>query len=502
MAAFYDCEFIDPPPESMQTECPVCLSVLQDPYQVDCCGYRFCRLCIEQVVDEEAPCPCCKSEEFDTYEDRRLRRSLGGLKVCCSNKKRGCEWEGELDKLREHLNSDGMESGPGRASAGAAEKLLNAGCPFMELKCLYCSNLFQRSKLLEHQNSLCPLRPTVCTYCDKYCSSNEDVTTTHWSRCAYYPINCSNECGKIMQRQDLAIHIATQCPLAEVDCDFKEAGCKTRLLRKDMEVHLDDNVVRHLSLMSSSHSKVLMAVGEHDNLLKNLIHSTERLQRKTVKLSQTLDTVNQNSMKLQHELSKRDEQITQHVKALQQQLVEETKKTRKDNAKLVKMVKQQIAKEKKAELERAHHKFPLPAVVVLAILSITLIFVVVQPVRDGCVPERQSQFAMLPVPVNLTMLNLSHHNGFKWRITLPSQNGAENGHYKMCISTVSDRKESSLETAADAVCFQMIPENCDNNCTESWLAQHHGEIFVEMLNFEQFCTDSERESFLRGQHLP
>ena len=55
MASFqgggYDCQFVDPPQE-LQTECAICLHVVREPYLVDCCGYRFCRVCIENVDTE------------------------------------------------------------------------------------------------------------------------------------------------------------------------------------------------------------------------------------------------------------------------------------------------------------------------------------------------------------------------------------------------------------------------------------------------------------------
>jgi hypothetical protein len=34
----YECIFIKDPPEILQTECPICLCVLKEPYLIDCCG--------------------------------------------------------------------------------------------------------------------------------------------------------------------------------------------------------------------------------------------------------------------------------------------------------------------------------------------------------------------------------------------------------------------------------------------------------------------------------
>ena len=252
-------------------------------------------------------------------------------------------------------------------------------------------------------------------YCDKYCSNNEDVTTNHWSLCAYYPENCPNKCGKILQRQNLAIHVSSSCPLAEVDCDFKEVGCHTTLLRKEMAAHLSENVMNHLSLMASSHAKLQTTIAEQDQLLKNFELSNERLQQRTVKLNQALETVKQNAVTLQQKLSKRDESLTQHLKSLQQQLAEETKRSKRDDAKLAKMVKQHLLEEKKDD-RKAHHKFPVPGVVVLVIVSVFLLYVVIQPLKGqctatGCQPHI-NDCSELPVctcplqPLNLTLTDI------------------------------------------------------------------------------------------------
>ena len=404
MAGFYDCEFIETPPQSLQAECPVCLLVLRDPYQATCCGYSFCKACIEKVKADHTPCPCCKAENFDTFEDKRLRRSLYAFKVRCTNKKKGCEWEGELGQLEEHLNANPPNQ--------ILEQL--EGCQFVEIKCLHCSNLFQRSQIQAHQSTQCPSRPTVCMYCDKYCSNNEDVTMNHWSLCAYYPEHCPNKCGKISQRQNLAVHVSSVCPLAEVDCDFKEVGCHMTLLRKEMAAHLSENVMNHLSLMASSQSKLKTTIAEQDQLLKNFELSNERLQQRTVKLNQALETVKQNAVTLQQKLSKRDENLTQHLKSLRQQLIEETKRSKRENAKLVKMVKQHLLEEKK-ESQKAHHKFPVPSIVVLVIVSVFLLYVLIQPLKGqyiatGCQPY-DCNITELPActlqPMNCTLTGVS-----------------------------------------------------------------------------------------------
>ena len=77
------------PPQSIQIECPVCLSILREPYQATCCGYSFCKACIERVRASTRTCPCCVARNFRVFEDKRLKRSLYLLKVHCTHKKNG-----------------------------------------------------------------------------------------------------------------------------------------------------------------------------------------------------------------------------------------------------------------------------------------------------------------------------------------------------------------------------------------------------------------------------
>ena len=236
----FDCEFVKKPlPEAVQSECPVCLLVLREPYQGACCGYDFCRVCIERVRADNKPCPCCNERGFDCFEDKRLKRSLNNFKVHCTNKKQGCQWVGELGGLENHLNSNPSQ-----------DKQLE-GCQFTEVHCLHCTELYQRSNVEVHQNDECIKRPFSCKYCKNHNSTFEDVTTSHWPVCGSYPVQCPNKCSsETIERQNLDSHVTNDCPLTIVDCDFKHVGCEMRLPRKDLPTHLMESLVPHVTLQT------------------------------------------------------------------------------------------------------------------------------------------------------------------------------------------------------------------------------------------------------------
>ena len=231
----FDCEFTINPPEALQVDCPVCLLVLREPYQISCCGYAFCRTCIEQVQLQKTACPTCNAAKFSVFEDKRLKRSLYSYHVHCSHEKEGCRWTGELGELDKHLNENSK----------LGEQL--SGCGLTEVECIYCTRPFQRQCVDIHQTVECPQRPFTCHYCSDYESTHEDVVTNHWPKCSFYPgLSCPNRCGANLDHECIEHHISKHCPLTIVRCNFYDyAGCEVELPRKDMPAHIAENLVAH-----------------------------------------------------------------------------------------------------------------------------------------------------------------------------------------------------------------------------------------------------------------
>ena len=239
---FWDGEnnhMIEKPPKVVQSECPVCLQILREPYQADCCGYAFCWVCIERVKAAKKPCPWCKAEKFDKFEDKRLKQTLYEFKVYHANKEQGYQWVGELGQLDNK------------------EKQLE-GCLFTRVNCHHCSELVKRVFVQIHQDKQCPRRPFSCKYCKAFDSAYEDVSTNHWPECGYYPVQCTNTYGKTITRQNLNDHVSNDCPLTVkcINCDFSHVGCEAKLPRKDMLAHLTKNVIQHVSLHAASHKQL------------------------------------------------------------------------------------------------------------------------------------------------------------------------------------------------------------------------------------------------------
>ena len=174
----FDCEFVKAPAQIFQWECPLCLQILREPYQAPCCGNSFCRVCIERIKTDKKPCPTCNENNFATFHNKGLERTLYQFQVYCSHKKEGCDWNGELGQLQNHLN---LNPQPNRQLEG---------CEYSEINCLSCTELNKRIDIINKakDNDPCPKCPFGCEYCHDYKSNYEDVINNHYPNCSEYQL--------------------------------------------------------------------------------------------------------------------------------------------------------------------------------------------------------------------------------------------------------------------------------------------------------------------------
>ena len=240
----YDYEFVSNPLDELT--CSICLSVLRDPNLTSCCGNHFCQSCISHIKNKRNQCPLCQEPDFTVMLDKFFARRVNELKIKCPNSSQGCEWVGELGRIGKHLD---------------------VSCSFVKVICDYChSEDILRHVLADHKK-VCPARPYSCEYCghrDKW----EFITMVHHIRCEKYPMECPNKCGiGRIQRQQLNKHVHEECTLEEIGCEFEYAGCQVHQPRKNMTLHLSENVSSHLGMVASHFQKKLV---EKDEMIDEL----------------------------------------------------------------------------------------------------------------------------------------------------------------------------------------------------------------------------------------
>ena len=289
-------EFIEQPPTYLQSECPICLLILRDPYQVTCCGKSFCEPCIQGMKDKDQPCPTCKKEKFDYFPNLGLKQPLYSFSVYCCNKAKGCDWQGELGQLDQHLNLNPDED----------KQLI--GCPFAEIQCLYCE-VYERRLLEKHQLSECLKRPFTCSMCKTYKSTYGDVSYHHAPVCECRPVECPNTCGyDNLQHQHLEEHLSSVCPLSLVQCEFSHAGCGGEVYRKDLTSHLSDSLVIHISLLAreSRDQKLQLKKQNHEMTVqkKEIKDQAEEIKKLTQTVVKQAEEMAEREAKIKAEVLK------------------------------------------------------------------------------------------------------------------------------------------------------------------------------------------------------
>ena len=312
----YECEFVQPPPEALQTDCSICLSVLREPHLISCCGHNFCQTCINHIKTNGKSCPLCNATDFTIMHNKGLERSLKDFEVHCTYATSGCEWIGKLGYLGDHLNLN-----------SDFEKQLE-GCDFVEIGCNHeCGGVFSRRMLASHQGEECPKRPYSCDYCREYASTFEDVIN-HWPECKCYPLSCPHQCTPYaFERQHLADHLSHDCPLMVVNCDFQYAGCEVHLPRKDMPAHLQENFA-HVLLLAAMNQK----------LTEKLLKKDEEINTMSQELKEMIAKLDRKEKEHQQQLEQEIDQLKNKqaadIKSLVQDMIDMREKQERDRTEL------------------------------------------------------------------------------------------------------------------------------------------------------------------------
>ena len=208
--------------------CPICRYCLNNPMQTPC-GHRFCKECIESVLQSSQPiCPLDREQLDNVFPDAACRRQITTLKVYCSNKRSGCTWTGEMADEISHQTS----------------------CEYGKITCEFCKEKIMRNQVTKHKEE-CPKRPVICKYCSLK-MAHQDLES-HYLSCEQFPLACPNNCGEEpLPRSKISHHVSEICPRTKLPCQLSLFGCSEVIERQLIGQHLTQCSMKHVSQLASA----------------------------------------------------------------------------------------------------------------------------------------------------------------------------------------------------------------------------------------------------------
>ena len=194
------------------------------------------------------------------------KRDVKALRVMCDNVERGCEWEGTVGTLEEHVDT----------------------CDFTVVPCpIECDKKMMRKDVIDHLEGECPNRDYECKYCQEK-GTYANITQIHDALCGKKLLFCPNiECSLTMERALMKKHLEDDCKYSVISCKYERIGCDVKMKRKDIGSHEQDDKA-HL------HQALNTVVKLQDDLLsatETIASMKKESSAMAVKLESTSKTV-------------------------------------------------------------------------------------------------------------------------------------------------------------------------------------------------------------------
>lgn len=251
--------------------CTICTTLLKDPHVTECCGQHFCIVCLKTwfTKNKTKQCPHCRTADCYYIRYLPMKRDIDELEVYCTNKDHGCTHIVKLGEVYEHVNKV---------------------CEYSEVKCpaMCGSNLF-RKDLKRHNERECPNREAYCKYCHSAGTYRQINSHAHQEICPDFPLSCPKNCGASgIKRKNMDNH-RKKCPLEPVECQFAKAGCKQKLLSRDLERHMQRSTQEHLLFLNDSFTKLSAQLTNQHEASTVLQRKHDELQRSHTELKKKHD---------------------------------------------------------------------------------------------------------------------------------------------------------------------------------------------------------------------
>ena len=302
-------------------------------------------------------CSCCE-DQFPSKQTPNLlvRKMINSLNCSCPLIERGCKWLGNLENCENHLDTCDYVTETCKLTCGAVlirQELkihVKDKCPLRVVKCNHCNKRFKSCELNEHFKK-CPKMKVPCDLCGRvtnredmeqhikftcdmvretcklgcgvkltrnellihvsdncvqreiqcdYCYINVIFrdSSEHLIKCPKVKVTC-DICGVMVSREDMREHLEEYCPEKILDCPFVKYKCMLRIKRKDINIHLEENEIKHLGLKLTA----------MEDLIAKQSKDINKQNEDNQKQNKEIDKLNENIEKQHKEITNTSQQI-------------------------------------------------------------------------------------------------------------------------------------------------------------------------------------------------
>ena len=157
----------------------------------------------------------------------------------------------------------------------------------------------------------CAKRPYVCQCCS-FKATYEEVVDKHLLECKYVPLQCPNQCEVTFEHDFMEDHMK-MCRLQEVGCEFGSMGCDGRFRREDQEEHTRQRSQKHLTLTAS------LAVETKEQLQQKLLEQDKKHKKEEEKLMHKIEEQEKRLSEQEKKLNELQKKLNEGEKRFQDQ---------------------------------------------------------------------------------------------------------------------------------------------------------------------------------------
>ncbi len=263
---------------------------------LDCIPDRYkCTVCTRVFKDPELTV-CCGQHYCSTCLQKWFKENKKNCPHCRTEGSKFQHVENkslksEINELNIYCSNKAQGCSWTGKLGGLREHLTHSGgnaCDYGEIDCPNnCGIKVIRNNLASHIITTCSHRQDNCQYCSK--QDTLAALSEHKNVCPKFPLACPNNCDSLpMHREKMSEHLQI-CPKRKQACPFEEHGCTSVQLKPgELDKHMETHAIQHMHMIAKTNKAMREEIETTKNQLKRVCDEQTEEKSSVKKLKQSL----------------------------------------------------------------------------------------------------------------------------------------------------------------------------------------------------------------------